>query len=56
MKLETVIKGRVIAAFVIALILITVYVPYVGVPLALLWLGIVVWQYRKQQGESGQNQ
>ena len=52
MELSTVIKWRVVVAFVIALILISVYIPYVGLPLAVVWLGIVIWQHRRQQGQN----
>ncbi|NOH12859.1 MAG: hypothetical protein HND51_14550 [Chloroflexi bacterium] len=52
MELSTAIKGRVIVAFFVILVLISVYIPYVGLPLAILWLGIVIWQYKRQQEQS----
>ena len=53
MDLSAVIRGRVIVAFFVILVLISVYVPYVGLPLAVAWLGIVIWQYRRQQQDQG---
>lgn len=48
MNIQTVNTLRVAVAFFIALIALAIYVPYVGLPLAVLWLGIVFWQRRKQ--------
>ena len=49
MELGTVIKWRVIVAFALFLLVISVYAPYVGIPLAVVWLAIVIIQYRRQQ-------
>ena len=46
MDFEAVGKARVILAFSVVLILIAVYVPDIGIWLALLWLAIVLWQLR----------
>ena len=50
MNLEQVATIRVAAVFTIVLIFVAIYVPKVGIPLAVLWAGIVVWQYIKQKG------
>ena len=48
MNLDQVAAVRVAAAFTIILIFVAIYVPKVGIPLAVLWAGIVIWQYIKQ--------
>lgn len=48
MKLDTAIKLRVAFAFLVFLIVLAIYVPSYGLPLALVWVAIVLWQYRKQ--------
>ena len=52
MKLDQVATVRVAAAFTIVLIFVAIYIPYVGIPLAVLWAGIVIWQYIKQRTTS----
>jgi len=49
MNLDAVAKARVIFAFSVMLLLIAVYIPDIGVWLALLWLAVVIWQYREQR-------
>ena len=48
MKLDTAIKLRVAFAFLVLLVILAVYVPSYGLPLALIWAAIVLWQYKKQ--------
>lgn len=49
MKLDTVNTIRVIVLFLIILVLISVYWPKYGIPFAILWAGIVIWQWFKQR-------
>jgi hypothetical protein len=48
MKHEAVNKARVIVGFFVLLVLIGLYVPDYGLWLALIWLAVVLWQWRKQ--------
>jgi len=49
MNFGTVAKARVIFAFSVVLLLIALYIPDIGVWLALLWLAVVLWQYQVQR-------
>jgi hypothetical protein len=53
MKLETAIRWRVALAFLVILILIALYVPAWGIPLAILWGGIVLWQLWREKSQGG---
>lgn len=48
MKHDTVNRARIILGFFVLLILIALYVPHYGLWLALIWLAVVIWQWRKQ--------
>jgi hypothetical protein len=48
MKHDTVNRARIILGFFVLLILIGLYVPNYGLWLALIWLAVVIWQWRKQ--------
>jgi hypothetical protein len=52
MKLDTANTIRVGAVFLAVLIVISVSWPVYGIPLALIWLGVVIWQLIKQRNQS----
>jgi hypothetical protein len=52
MKLDTANTVRVAAVFLAVLIIISVSWPVYGIPLALIWLGVVVWQLLRLRNQS----
>jgi hypothetical protein len=52
MKLDTANTIRIAAAFMTVLIIISVSWPVYGVPLAVIWLGLVVWHLFRQRKQS----
>jgi hypothetical protein len=52
MKLDIANSIRVAAVFMAVLIIISVSWPVYGIPLALIWLGVVIWQLVRQSKKS----
>jgi hypothetical protein len=52
MKLDTANTIRVAAVFMAVLIIISVSWPVYGIPLAVIWLGVVIWQLYRQRNQS----
>jgi hypothetical protein len=52
MKLDTANTIRVAAVFMALLIVISVSWPVYGIPMALIWLGVVIWQLIKQRNQA----
>jgi len=48
MKLGTAIRWRIAITFLVVLFLAAFYWPKYGIPLALIWLAVVLWQAKKQ--------
>lgn len=53
MKLGSANSIRVAAVFIAVLIIISVSWPVYGIPLAAVWLGIVIWQWWRQRRPPG---
>ena len=49
MKIDQINTIRIAVFFLMVLILLSLYWPKYGIPVSIVWAGIVIWQWRKQR-------